>query len=203
LREIPDAGVRRVSAEGAADLERTDHGHPPGIVIGGTRGVFCYRVIGGWPIPVTMPHSARTPNTHQTELAAAVPFRLDEHGVVEVLLITSASGVWIVPKGGVEPGQTPEGAALAEAWEEAGVEGCITGERLGVWHTSRRGKPAVATVYPMLVERCAARWPEDHERSRRWVSVRRAVELVESAEVRGALVRLARRVREMLTNRAA
>lgn len=152
---------------------------------------------------MAMPHSDRATTDAHPEIAAAVPFRLDEHGVVEVLLITSASGMWIVPKGGIERGQTPEGAALAEAWEEAGVEGCIAGEQLGAWHTTRRGKAVVATVYPMLVDRCAARWPEDHERSRRWVSVRRAIELVESAELRGALVRLARRVRGMMTSRAA
>ncbi|HZW07463.1 MAG TPA: NUDIX domain-containing protein [Phycisphaerales bacterium] len=136
-------------------------------------------------------------------VAAAVPFRLDEHGVVEVLLITSRAGAWIVPKGGIERGQTAEGAALAEAWEEAGVEGCIVGERLGVWHTTRRGQTAAADIYPLLVERCAARWPEEHDRARRWVSVRQAVELVDSAEVRGALMRLARRVRLMLSSRAA
>ncbi|MDP1662566.1 MAG: NUDIX domain-containing protein [Phycisphaerales bacterium] len=136
-------------------------------------------------------------------VAAAIPFRLDEHGVVQVLLITSRAGAWIVPKGGVERGQTAQGAALAEAWEEAGVEGYIVGERLGVWHTTRRGEPAVADVFPLLVERCAARWPEEHSRSRRWVSVRQAVELVEVAEVRGALERLARRVRAMLTGNAA
>ncbi|HYD01598.1 MAG TPA: NUDIX hydrolase [Phycisphaerales bacterium] len=136
-------------------------------------------------------------------VAAAVPFRLDEHGIVEVLLVTNRAGDWIVPKGGVDRGQTPEGAALTEAWEEAGVEGCIVGERLGVWHTTRHGASVVADIFPLLVERCATRWPEDHERSRRWVSVRHAVELVESAEVRGALVRLARRVRLMMSSRAA
>ncbi|MBY0396078.1 MAG: hypothetical protein K2X91_06345, partial [Thermoleophilia bacterium] len=78
----------------------------------------------------------------------------------------------------------------------------ITGERLGVWHVSRRRRPVVADVYALLVERCADRWPEDRRRSRRWVSVRRATELVESAEVRGALERLARRVRDQV-NRAA
>lgn len=150
-----------------------------------------------------MPQSDRALTDTPIEVAAAVPFRLDEHGVVQVLLVTSASGAWIVPKGGIERGQTPEGAALAEAWEEAGVEGCITGERLGVWHTTRRGKAVVAGVYPLLVERCASRWPEDHRRNRRWVSVRQAVEVVESAEVRAALVRLARRVRTMMINRAA
>jgi 8-oxo-dGTP pyrophosphatase MutT (NUDIX family) len=137
------------------------------------------------------------------DVAAAVPFRLDEHGVVEVLLVTSTAGTWIVPKGGIEQGQTPEGAALAEAWEEAGVEGCITGERLGVWHTSRKGRSVSAPVYPLLVERCAARWPEDRRRNRRWVSVRQACELVESAELQAALARLARRVRGMMASRAA
>jgi len=137
------------------------------------------------------------------EVAAAVPFRLDEHGLVQVLLVTSGAGAWIIPKGGVERGQTAQGAALAEAWEEAGVEGCITGERLGIWHTSRRGRSVVGEVYPMLVERCAAHWPEDHRRNRRWVTIRQAVEVVESPEVRAALTRLARRIRAMMMNRAA
>lgn len=136
-------------------------------------------------------------------VAAAIPFRIDEHGVAQVLLITSASGAWIVPKGGVEQGQTEQGAALAEAWEEAGVSGLIVGDPVGRWRTSRKGDAVTAPVYPLLVDRCAARWPEDRRRSRRWVSVRQGVEMVESEDLRDALRRLARQVRTLVGRRAA
>ena len=53
--------------------------------------------------------------------ASVVPFRIRD-GVTEVLLITSRKRKdWILPKGIVEPGQTPQEAAAMEALEEAGV----------------------------------------------------------------------------------
>jgi 8-oxo-dGTP pyrophosphatase MutT (NUDIX family) len=34
-----------------------------------------------------------------------------------------AEGVWALPKGLIDPGETPEATALREVWEETGVEG--------------------------------------------------------------------------------
>ena len=54
-------------------------------------------------------------------------------GEVEVMLISSLdTGRWIIPKGWPIEGKDAAGAALQEAWEEAGVrKGRVTGGALG------------------------------------------------------------------------
>lgn len=141
------------------------------------------------------------------QLVAAVPFRIDHAGLVQVLLISTSSGQWIVPKGGVQEGNTPQGAALQEAWEEAGAEGYITGtEPLGVWHCVRRGtgseEAVEAVVYPMIVESLGKHWPEDRRRLRRWVTIREAMEIVNHEDLKTCLTRLARQIKTLI-NRAA
>src|ERR1043166_8073987 len=99
-------------------------------------------------------------------LAAVLPFRIDHAGVVHVLLVTNSKGDWIVPKGSIDKGMSPQGAALQEAWEESGAHGYISGASIGCWKTLKRRAgadlPAKATLYPMIVEELARAWPEDH-----------------------------------------
>ena len=53
---------------------------------------------------------------------AAIPFRLDEHGDIEVMLVTSRTTKrFIVPKGWPMKGKSGRKAAMIEAQEEAGV----------------------------------------------------------------------------------
>jgi 8-oxo-dGTP pyrophosphatase MutT (NUDIX family) len=54
--------------------------------------------------------------------AGGVVVRLDA-GIPHLLLTTAKSDprLWIFPKGHVEPGETPEAAAVREVWEETGV----------------------------------------------------------------------------------
>ena len=75
-------------------------------------------------------------------LAGAVPWRKIEDGL-EILLITTRDRPWsddnpwwIVPQGGVEPGQTAQEAAIVETWEEAGVRGVASDEPLRVMNTT-------------------------------------------------------------------
>src|SRR3989442_933244 len=57
--------------------------------------------------------------------AAAICFRRTEGGI-ELLLVRTKNGRgWTFPKGHVEPGETPAGAAAREAREEAGVRGRV------------------------------------------------------------------------------
>jgi len=58
------------------------------------------------------------------EEAGGIVFRGDGRGI-SILLVTAKkeAGHWIFPKGHIEPGESPEVAALRETSEEAGVEG--------------------------------------------------------------------------------
>jgi 8-oxo-dGTP pyrophosphatase MutT (NUDIX family) len=116
--------------------------------------------------------------------AAAVCFRLapgDRPGRIEVLLVTSRTGEWAIPKGRVDPGFTPPQAAANEAWEEAGVRGAIVGGPIGSFEYVKVGGWAGAGtarcrvhVCPLLVERIQDAWQESGFRQRRWVAVEAA-----------------------------
>jgi len=110
--------------------------------------------------------------------AGAVPFRVREDGRLEVLIITATSGGWSIPKGLIDPGFTPEQAALAECEEEAGAIGTIAGPPLGTFDYEKWGRRLRVTVYPMRVERVLDQWLEQRVRERRWASVEEAVEAV-------------------------
>ncbi|MEE2647907.1 MAG: NUDIX domain-containing protein, partial [Candidatus Thermoplasmatota archaeon] len=64
----------------------------------------------------------------------------------QILLVQEASGPhqgkWGFPKGRVDPGESPEAAALRELFEESGHDGRVMG-LAGVRTALRKGQPAV------------------------------------------------------------
>ncbi len=127
---------------------------------------------------------------------AAIPF-LVRNGKVEVLLQTSrGTRRWIIPKGNIEPGQTPEDAALAEAFEEAGVSGVVHGALpLGFFNYLKRtasgqSRPVTVEVFLMRVTNIFEDWPERSARERQWVLAADAVRLVEEASIAPLFERL-------------
>ena len=64
-----------------------------------------------------------------THSAGGVPFRMTERGI-QFALVMSHTGNWVLPKGGIEVGETREEAAVREIEEETGLETELT-EHLG------------------------------------------------------------------------
>src|SRR5262249_54207523 len=97
---------------------------------------------------------------------AACSFVIYQAGVLpargdHLCLITSRSGRrWGLPKGAVEHGETGPAAALREAWEEAGLQGQISGGAIGIYLYRKDVRLCHVTLYPMEVVREATRWPE-------------------------------------------
>lgn len=116
--------------------------------------------------------------------AAALCLRDGERGP-EVLLVTSLTrGRWVLPKGWPMKGRTLAGAALREAWEEAGVQGRVEEAALGdyVYGKLRKGGLAITCrvqVFRVLVEALADEWPEARRRTRRWAAPAEAAGLVD------------------------
>ena len=104
-------------------------------------------------------------------------------GHFEVLLVTSRETKrWIIPKGWPMKGKADHDAAAQEAFEEAGALGRIRKHPVGAYAYEKRSVPKSelvrVMVYLLHVSKEAKRWPEQAERIREWMSVKRAAELV-------------------------
>ncbi len=123
------------------------------------------------------------------EQIAALPLRWDKSGRVSILMVTSRdTGRWVMPKGWSMDGKKPWHAAEIEALEEAGAEGRIGDEPIGVYHYDKRlddggTLPCRVSVYPMIVKKLKRRWKERQERKRRWFAPKDAAKRVDEAEL--------------------
>ena len=111
----------------------------------------------------------------------------------EVLLVTSRrSKRWILPKGWPVDGATPAEAAMTEAWEEAGVVGKVQPVCLGIYSYFKdldndTDLPCVVAVFPVKVKSLAEDWPARKMRQRRWLSPKKAADLVQAPELAALL----------------
>jgi 8-oxo-dGTP pyrophosphatase MutT (NUDIX family) len=95
------------------------------------------------------------------------------------MLITSRRrGRWIIPKGVVDPGSTPQESALKEAYEEAGIKGEASAEGLGEYEYNKWGGVCEVKVYLMRVTSVLDAWPESGSRARDWMTVEGAAKAV-------------------------
>ena len=134
----------------------------------------------------------------------ALPYRRQEDGSIEVMLVTTrSSGRWIVPKGWPMEGKTPVQAAEQEAYEEAGVRGYTSGVEIGRFaHEKSQFLSNMRTevaVFPLSVQEELAAWPEREQRTRCWFSVEEAKRAVHSDELAGIIAKLAEN--QLLENR--
>jgi phosphohistidine phosphatase len=113
----------------------------------------------------------------QVDQAAAIPYRRTDDGI-EICLITTRSGRWGIPKGLVDPGETPQITALKEAEEEAGILGHLVGAAAGSYSYEKWDAELSVVVYLMQVERALDHWDEAEFRERKWVSPADALRLL-------------------------
>ena len=123
---------------------------------------------------------ATTSLTH----AGAVVFRQRDSQVF-YLVVSSSDGLnWVLPKGHIDPGETPEIAALRELEEEAGVVG-ETVAALSEKHFVK-GEKEVDIQYFLIRERSLTESIED--RIIRWEAEAAALRLLTFDEAREALL---------------
>jgi len=127
-----------------------------------------------------------------TVQSAAIPYRHDAEGELEILLVTSRKrSRWVLPKGHVRPGMGAHSSAAKEAFEEGGVIGRTEAEPIANYVRKKRNAPedevCLVTVYPMAVITEAPVWPEMRQRERRWATISDALKLVETKKLRRAI----------------
>ena len=121
----------------------------------------------------------------------AIPYLIKD-GELLVVLVTSASGCWIFPKGDLEADLGKGETACSEAFEEAGVRGTIhTKNAYRATVMIDGGKTARLLLYPLEIKTILEEWSEDHRRKRAIVSVADACKLIESDELKKCLWRFA------------
>jgi len=130
--------------------------------------------------------------------SAALPYRVNADGAIEILLVTARkSGRWVLPKGKIPHGMSFAASAAKEALEEAGVEGDISPMSFASYRATKRGtdgrkRVVEVWIYPLLVTRCRSDWRERGQRRLTWVSPDEAIALLGEEAVGEAIRRLNR-----------
>ncbi len=133
--------------------------------------------------------SNREPDREPRAQFAALPWRRNDAGEVEVLLITSReTRRWVIPKGWPIKGKTSSKSAAQEAFEEAGVTGKVRKRPVGSYAYDKRLKNGRlqhvrVAVFGLAVEAEADTYPEVGQREKSWVSLTEAAKLVDEPEL--------------------
>jgi 8-oxo-dGTP pyrophosphatase MutT (NUDIX family) len=125
---------------------------------------------------------------------AALCWRMDGNKP-EILLITSReTGRWVLPKGWPMKDISAADAAAQEAWEEAGVEGKVQDNCIGLYAYHKvlgdeTDVPCIVAVYPLKVKALHDKFPEAAERKRSWFAPGKAAARVDEPELRDLIAR--------------
>lgn len=112
---------------------------------------------------------------------------------LEVLLVKSSRGRWILPKGWPMDDVTDAEAARLEAWEEAGVEkGKLNKTPVGAFVAQKRHddgavSPCFVSVFRIDVSRTRKDYPEASIRRRKWMSLKKAAKRVQEPGLKALL----------------
>lgn len=123
---------------------------------------------------------------------AALPFRINSEGKLQILLVSSReTHRAVIPKGWPMKNRKDWKSAEIEARQEAGVVGEISRKRIGQYLYWKRFETHFAlvkvSVYPLAVRRQLADWPERHEREQSWMTPQDAALLVDETDL-GTLI---------------
>jgi 8-oxo-dGTP pyrophosphatase MutT (NUDIX family) len=118
--------------------------------------------------------------------AGGIVVRPGPHGpLVLVVSARRSRKRWVLPKGTVEPDETPAEAAMRELWEEAGVRGRLLEPVGSAEYFSFQGR--IRCDY--FVVRYTSQTPHTREdRKRQWCAVEDAISLLTYASARRVLL---------------
>lgn len=115
--------------------------------------------------------------------SAIIPFRL-KNGKLKILLITSrVKKIWILPKGIIEIGLSPQKSAEKEALEEGGVSSKVFDKLIDEYTYEKWGGKCRVKVYPLHVEKVYKNWDEKNIRKRQWFTFTKATKKINKKEL--------------------
>jgi 8-oxo-dGTP pyrophosphatase MutT (NUDIX family) len=122
--------------------------------------------------------------TPQLQSGALVYRRAADGGLLILLISKSRSKDWGIPKGRIGVGLSLAQNAAKEAFEEAGVEGVVSANAVGMYRAAKRNagdaSDLVIEVWVYLLEatRRLQHWPEKGKRRIKWVRCGEAAALL-------------------------
>jgi ADP-ribose pyrophosphatase YjhB (NUDIX family) len=109
--------------------------------------------------------------------SGALACRRLKNGELSILMMSKRrSGKWGIPKGRLNGRLTFGEVAAKEAFEEAGIKGCVSPNSIGMFRVKKRSRSRQQSqvvevwVYLMEVTDTERHWPEKGKREIRWVS---------------------------------
>lgn len=140
------------------------------------------------------PHRLRPEADREPRVqCAALPWRRNGAGEVEVLLITSReTRRWVIPKGWRMGAIGPGGTAAQEALEEAGVLGRLGKKVVGKYAYDKRLRSGrvqhvQVRVFALEVLQELDDWREKDQRERLWTRPKEAARLVDERDLQRLL----------------
>jgi ADP-ribose pyrophosphatase YjhB (NUDIX family) len=133
--------------------------------------------------------SSHEPDREPRSQFAAIPWRRDAAGEVEVLLITSReTRRWVIPKGWPIKGMKSAKSAAQEAFEESGVRGKVGKRPMGSYAYDKRLKNGRlqhvrVAVFALHVDSEAEAYPEAGQREKLWLPLTEAARRVDEPEL--------------------
>ena len=133
--------------------------------------------------------SSHEPDREPRSQFAALPWRRDSDGEIEILLITSReTRRWVIPKGWPIKGKSSAKSAAQEAFEEAGVRGKVAKRPAGDYAYDKRLKNGRlqhirVAVFGLAVDSEAEAYPEHGQREKLWVVPAEAARRVDEPEL--------------------
>jgi 8-oxo-dGTP pyrophosphatase MutT (NUDIX family) len=130
----------------------------------------------------------------------ALPYRFTQEAALEILLVTTRrTKRWLIPKGWPIKGLRPAKSAAREAFEEAGVRGRVGGKSIGLFKYDKMVDDngiyvrCEVRVFPLLVRRQNAVWPESEQRTTQWVAPSKALTLIKEPDLKALVAAFVKR----------
>jgi len=110
--------------------------------------------------------------------SAVIPYRKNDDGSIEIMLVTTKEGNWTIPKGIIEDDLSPRASAAKEALEEAGISGKVKKKKVGTYSYKKWGENYCVKVYMMKVKMVHSKWDEEHFRERLWIPLKKVSKFI-------------------------
>lgn len=126
---------------------------------------------------------------------AALPYIFIKDELKICLITTRETKRLVIPKGWPKIGVPHHEMAAIEAKEEAGLIGSIDKKSIGTYNYKKRLHifariTCEVKIYPLLVDQQLIDFPEKHQRSLHWLTIKEAAEKVSEADFAKLLLSL-------------